>query len=66
MRTVGKVQPVAKVWLSQQEACAYLGCSQDFLLKLRNNAEVSFAKYGKMIWYDLTSINRFFNRCKVV
>ena len=29
-------------------------------------AQVAFAKYGKLIWYDLRSIERFMNRNKVV
>lgn len=65
-RATGKIQPVQKVWLSTQEAAAYLGCSLDLLETLRNKAEVSFAKYGRTIWYDLTSINRFMNRNKVI
>lgn len=65
-RSVGKVQNVEKVWLSKDEAMAYLGCSDKFLVTLRENAQVAFAKYGKMIWYDLRSIERFMNRNKVV
>lgn len=65
-RSVGKVQNVDKVWLSKDEAMAYLGCSDKFLVTLREKAQVVFAKYGKMIWYDLRSIERFINRNKVV
>ena len=46
----GKVESVQKLWLNKDEAMAYLGCSVDYLDKLRNNAQVSFAKDGKMIW----------------
>ena len=59
----GKVESVQKLWLNKDEAMAYLGCSVDYL---RNNAQVSFAKDGKMIWYNLESINRFLNRMKVI
>ena len=62
----GKVEPVPKLWLSKDEAMAYLDCSKDYLDKLRNNAEVSFAQQGKMIWYTVESINRFLNRNKVI
>ncbi len=62
----GKIESVMKLWLSRDEAMAYLGCSADYLDKLRNNAQVSFAKDGKMIWYNLESINRFLNRMKVI
>ena len=62
----GKIEPVPKIWLNKGEAMAYLGCSPDYLEKLRITAEVSFAKDGKMIWYNLESINRFLNRKKVI
>ena len=62
----GKGESVQKLWLNKDEAMAYLGCSVDYLDKLRNNAQVSFAKDGKMIWYNLESINRFLNRMKVI
>lgn len=62
----GKIESVPKLWLSKDEAMTYLGCSGDYLDKLRNNAQVSFAKDGKMIWYNLESINRFLNRMTVI
>lgn len=66
MRTIGKIQTVDKVWLSGEEAKAYLGCTDRFLRTLREKAEVSFAKYGKTLWYDLRSIDRFLARNRVV
>lgn len=45
-KSVGKVEPVNKLWLSAKEAMAYLGCSDKLLEKLRNNAEISFSKYN--------------------
>ncbi len=65
-RTVGKVQPIEKAWLNKDEAKNYLGCSDDFLKTLRDGAEISFARFGKMIWYDLKSIERFLARNRVV
>ena len=65
-RSVGKVQSVDKVWLSKEEAMAYLGCTERFLRTLKDKAEISFSKYGRTIWYDLRSIERFMNRNKVV
>lgn len=62
----GKVEPVPKTWLSKAEAMAFLGCSGDFLLDLRNKAEVSFARYGNTIWYDLKSLERFLSRNRVI
>ena len=51
---------------SKTEAIAYLGCSEDFLRSLREKAELSFSKFGSMIWYELRSIDRFLERNKVV
>ena len=65
-RKTGKVTHIEKVWLSAKEARAYLDCGDTFLQKLRDNAEISFAKYGsKVYWYDRTSIDRFIQRNKI-
>lgn len=62
-----KVESVPKRWLSKDEAMSYLGCSEDFLKTLRDNALVSFSQFGtKMIWYDLQSIDRFIAKNKIV
>lgn len=65
-RTVGKVEPVQKRWLSKEEAMNYLGVGEDFLRTLREAAELSYSKFGNKIWYDLVSIDRFILRNKVV
>ena len=65
-RATGKIQQVEKIWLNRDEAKAYLGCSDDFLARLRNEALVSFSQFGKMSWYDINSINRFLARNKVI
>lgn len=66
-KSVGKVEPVQKTWLSAKEAMAYLGCSEKLLEKLRNNAEISFSQYNKrVIWYELRSLERFIERNRVV
>lgn len=61
-----RVEPVQKRWLNKQEAMAYLGVGEDYLQKLREAAEVSFAQSGRMIWYDLLSLDRFILRNKVI
>lgn len=63
-RRIMKVEPVQKKWLSMREAMAYLGCSERFLRELKNNAEVKFAKRGRMI--ELQSLDRFFERNRVI
>lgn len=65
-RTVGKIIQINKIWLTKKEAMTYLGCGENYLQKLRDNAEVSFSRDGKMIWYDLESIDRFLRRKKVI
>lgn len=65
-KTIGKVQPIEKVWLSKDEAKAYLGCSDRYLRTLKEKAQISFSKYGNTIWYDKRSIERFIQRNKVV
>lgn len=66
-KQIGKIQEVPKTWLSKDEAMAYLGCSADFLQTLRDNALVSFSRFGnKMYWYDLASIDRFLAKNRVV
>lgn len=66
-RTIGKVEAVQKKWLSAKEAMAYLGCGRTFLTALRNDAKISFARFGeKMYWYDLASIDKFLERSRVV
>ena len=65
-RVTGKVEPIVKKWLSKDEAKSYIGCSDDFLRTLREKALISFSQFGKMIWYDLSSIDRFIQSNKVV
>lgn len=66
-RTTVKVVPAPKRWLNKQEAMYYLGCGEDFLDRLRNEALVSFSQFGsRIIWYDLASIDRFVLKHKVV
>ena len=66
-RIIGKIEPVQKKWLSSFEAKKYLDCSDDFLQKLRDNALISFSRFGRnMFWYDLASIDRFLQKNKVV
>ena len=45
-RATVKVEPAPKRWLNKQEAMSYLGCGEDFLEKLRNEALVSFSQFG--------------------
>ncbi|MEG1861214.1 MAG: helix-turn-helix domain-containing protein [Bacteroidaceae bacterium] len=66
MKKYANVQDVPKTWLSASEAKKFLGCSDKYLQKLRDNAKVSFARDGKMIFYNLHSIELFLNKIKVI
>lgn len=64
---IGKVVDIQKKWLSAAEAKAYLGCSDDFLRKLRDEALVSFSQFGRnMYWYELNSLEKFILKHKVI
>ena len=64
-RTTVKIESAPKRWLNKQEAMAYLGVGEDYLSKLRNNADISFSQDGRMIWYDIASLDRFILKNKV-
>lgn len=65
-RKKGMIEPVKKVWLTTDEAKKYLGCSDDTLQKLRDNALISFSQYDGMFWHKIESIDGFLERNKVV
>ncbi len=65
-RTIGKINPVEKVWLSSREVRAYLDCSDDYLQKLRDEASISFSRIGNKYWYDLRSIDLLIRKNIVV
>lgn len=66
-KIIGKIEPVQKKWLSASEAKSYLDCSDNFLQKLRDNALISFSRFGRnMFWYELASIEKFLQKNKVV
>jgi hypothetical protein len=54
-----EVRPIEKIWLSKREAKEYLDCADDYLQKLRDNASITFARDGKMIWYHKESIDAY-------
>lgn len=62
----GKVQPVNKIWLSREEAMCSLGCADDYLRKVRESGQVSFCRDGRMIWYNVNSLQRYIEKHKVI
>ena len=65
-KLIGKVEPIKKRWLNKAEAMAYMGVGEDYLTKLRNDSLISFSQSGRMIWYDIESIDRFIIKNKIV
>lgn len=65
-RNYGKVQPVNKIWLSRKEAMCFLGCADDYLRKVRKSGQVSFCRDGRMIWYNVNSLQRYIEKHKVI
>lgn len=64
-RTICRVEPVQKKWLSSKEAQNYLGCGDDYLRRIRERGEVVFCQDGRKTWYDIASIDRFMKRIRV-
>ena len=62
----GRIKEVEKVWLSSREVRAYLDCSDDYLQKLRDEANISFSRIGNKYWYDLRSIDLLIRKNIVV
>lgn len=54
-----EVRPIEKMWLSNREAKVYLDCEDEYLKKLRDNANVTFARDGKKIMYLKSSIDEY-------
>lgn len=66
-KKLGKVEEISKVWLSKDEACAYLGVTQRFLQRLRDEALIPFYKFGsKMLWYKKSDLDDFIKSKKII
>lgn len=65
-KKVMEIARIEKKWLSSSETKRYLDCSDNYLQKLREEAQVSFSRYGGKFWYELSSIDRFIQKHRVV
>lgn len=65
-KQIGKVVPVQKIWLSSREARSFLDCSENFLQKLRDEAQISFSVVGRKYYYDLRSLERLIVKNRVI
>lgn len=66
-RNIGKVEPVPKIWLSSQEAAAYLGVSARYL---RDNIDTMpevevYSIGGNKKFYRLENIDKIIRKNKV-
>lgn len=66
LRTYGKVIPVNPVWVGKEEAMKLLACSESYLKKLKLSGKINFAQDGKMVWYEVLSINRYIENFRVI
>lgn len=60
------VETLPKRWLSNKEACRYLGVSDEFMKGVRERAEIHFYKHGKTVWYDVADIDKYIKKGQVV
>lgn len=65
-RKIAEIIRIEKKWLSSSEVKRYLDCSDNFLQKLREEAQISFSRFGGKFWYELESIEKFIQKHKVV
>lgn len=65
-KKIVEIARIEKKWLSSSETKRYLDCSDNFLQKLREEAQLSFSCFGGKYWYELSSIDKFIQKHKVV
>ena len=45
-------------WFTEQQACSYLGISRTTLYRLRQNGEIAFSKYHRILRYRREDLDR--------
>lgn len=65
MQDNSRVQEVAKIYLSNAEAQAYLGVGSDFFKALRADGRLPYYKVGKMVFYRKSAIDKLVESGKV-
>jgi len=66
MKARGTVVEMPKIYYASSELKRYLHCSDEYLKKLRDTAKVTFYRDGKMIWYNINSVNNYIEKHKVI
>lgn len=64
MKTASVLE-IEKVFLSNEEAQAYLGVGPDFFKALRGNGKLPYYKVGKTVFYRKSVIDKLVESCKV-
>ena len=59
------VRQIEKIWLSYNEAQAYLGVGIDFFNNLRSSGRISFFKVGTTVFYRKRDIDRLIEKNRV-
>ena len=60
------VKPVEKIWLSNKEAQTYLGMSEDFFTRLRNEAKIHYYRIGRCVFYNKQDIDDLVLKNKII
>lgn len=64
--TKARVIPLEKRFLSSKEAQAYLGMSDDFFTRLRNEAKIHYFRVGRCVFYEKKDLDELILRNKVI
>ena len=59
------IRELEKVWLTSAEVKAWLDCSDEFLSKLRETAQIAYAVIGGKFYHESASIIRMFEKNKI-
>lgn len=59
------IRELEKVWLTSAEVKAWLDCSDEFLAKLRETAQIAYAVIGGKFYHESASIIRMFEKNKI-
>lgn len=66
-RTIGKVEPIQKVWLSKKEAAAYIGVSERYMdenINQRPDVEL-YRLSGRCTLYRRENLDRIVTKCRI-
>ena len=64
--TKGRVKHIEKIWLSSDEAQAYLGMSADFFKRLRTEAKLPYSRIGRCVFYAKSDIDELVTSNRVI